>query len=127
VVPPRDVIEKLKRLLETDKEPKWYKYEGWWDDDQCPLAMCMKYGKHSIHISPVFPTWLNVFSLGVLSYRLDLMFVWYYCEKQFKCNSHLLFVGPGRTEVVNGHLRGNISTCRMSYWHTVCIFELNVP
>jgi hypothetical protein len=28
VVPPRDVIEKLKRLLETDKEPKWYKYEG---------------------------------------------------------------------------------------------------
>jgi hypothetical protein len=28
VVPPRDVIEKLKHLLETDKEPKWYKYEG---------------------------------------------------------------------------------------------------
>ena len=27
-VPPQDAIEKLKHLLETDEEPKWYKYEG---------------------------------------------------------------------------------------------------
>lgn len=31
-VPPQDVIEKLKRLLETDEQPKWYKYYGWWED-----------------------------------------------------------------------------------------------
>jgi hypothetical protein len=24
--PPRDVIDKLKLLLETDEEPKWYNY-----------------------------------------------------------------------------------------------------
>jgi len=26
IVTPRDVIDKLKLLLETDEEPKWYNY-----------------------------------------------------------------------------------------------------